>query len=55
MVIILYSFYLFDTFHGAQFLDELFEDELFETGGIFKHHHQIATEQTVVGVDVDGA
>lgn len=50
MVIVLYSFYLFDTFHGAQFLDELFE-----TGGIFKHHHQIATEQTVVGVDVDGA
>ena len=41
---------MFDTFHGAQFLDELFQ-----TGGVFEHHDEIATEQAVVGVDVDRA
>ena len=41
---------MFDTLDGAQFLDELLQ-----SGGILKHHHEVAAEQSVVGVDVDRA
>ena len=41
---------MLDAFDGAELLDEGFEAR-----GIFEHHHQIATEQTVVAVDIDAA
>ena len=41
---------MLDAFDGAELLDEGFE-----TRGVFEHHHQIATKQTVVAVDINAA
>ena len=48
--IVLYSVDLFDTFNGTQFLYQGFQTRV-----VVNHDGNVATEQPVVGIDIDGA
>lgn len=50
MLIILYSFYLLYALDCTEFLDECFQSSV-----VVNHDFKVATEQTIMGINVDAA